>query len=101
MSYVHDIGGLHGFGEVPERDDELTFHAAWEARVFAIVRSALHNGAFTWDEFRHAIERMAPADYFASGYYERWTEALERVCLEKGLLTADEQARIRAAMEEA
>ncbi|HEV2780059.1 MAG TPA: nitrile hydratase accessory protein [Actinophytocola sp.] len=100
MSYVHDIGGLHGFGPVPGRDDELDFHAAWEARVFAIVRSLLHNGVFTWDEFRHAIERMAPADYFASGYYERWTEALERLCVEKGLITAEQRDDIRAAMEE-
>jgi nitrile hydratase accessory protein len=90
MSYVHDIGGLHGFGVVPGRGDELDFHAAWEARVFAIVRAMLHNGVFTWDEFRHAIERMGPVEYFGNGYYERWVVALERLCVEKGLLTAGE-----------
>lgn len=100
MSYVHDIGGLHGFGPVPGTDDELYFHAAWEARVFALTRALVHNGAFTLDEFRHAIERMEPADYFASGYYERWAAAVERMCLEKGLLTEDELAGVRAAMRE-
>jgi nitrile hydratase accessory protein len=100
MSYVHDIGGLHGFGPLPGRDDELNFHAAWEARAFAIVRSLIHNGEFTWDEFRHAIERMDAGDYFASGYYERWTDAVERLCVEKGLLSEDERGAILAAMRE-
>jgi nitrile hydratase len=100
VSYVHDIGGLHGFGPLPGLDDELNFHAAWEARAFAMVRSLIHNGAFTWDEFRHAIERMDPAAYFASGYYERWTVAAERLCVEKGILTEADQAEVLAAMEE-
>lgn len=99
MSYVHDIGGLHGFGVVPGRDDELLFHAAWEARIFAIVRSLLHDKVFTWDEFRHVIERMEPVEYFGNGYYERWAVGLERLCVEKGLLSADEQHVIEAAME--
>lgn len=100
MSYVHDIGGLHGFGALPGLDDEVLFHAAWEARAFAIVRTLIHNGAFTWDEFRHSIERMQPAEYFASGYYERWTAAVERLCVEKGLLSEADHAEILAAMAE-
>jgi nitrile hydratase subunit beta len=100
VSYVHDIGGLHGFGELPGLDDELNFHAAWEARAFALVRTLIHNGVFGWDEFRHAIERMEPSAYFASGYYERWTLAAERLCVEKGILTEDEAAEILAAQEE-
>jgi nitrile hydratase len=100
VSYVHDIGGLHGLGPVPGLDDDLNFHFAWEARVFALVRAMIHNGAFTWDEFRHAIERMDPAAYFASGYYERWADAAERLCVEKGILTEDDRAAIHAAMAE-
>jgi nitrile hydratase len=97
---VHDIGGLHGFGPMTGLDDELSFHAAWEARIFAIVRSLIHNGAFTWDEFRHAIERMPPAEYFGNGYYERWAHAVERLCLEKGLLTEEARAAVLAAMRD-
>jgi nitrile hydratase subunit beta len=100
VSYVHDIGGMHGFGPVEGLGDELNFHAAWEARVFAIVRTLIHNGVFGFDEFRHAIERMDPAAYLASGYYERWADAAERLCVEKGLLTPDERAAVLAAMEE-
>ncbi|HEU5471490.1 MAG TPA: hypothetical protein VFV67_12620 [Actinophytocola sp.] len=100
MSYVHDIGGLHGFGPVDGRDDELYFHAAWESRVFALVRALIHNKAFTWDEFRHAMERMEPAEYFANGYYERWALGVEQLCAEKGLISAADRAAIHAAMAE-
>lgn len=100
MSYVHDIGGLHGFGEVPGRDDEASFHAAWEARIYAIVRSLTHNHAFTLDEFRHAIERMDTSVYLATPYYERWADAVERLCVEKGLLSEDDRDAVLAAMRE-
>lgn len=96
MSYVHDIGGLHGFGPVTGIDDEASFHAAWEARVFAIVRSLIHNGVFTWDEFRHAIERMGAGAYFTTGYYGRWADAVERLCVEKGLLSEAEREALGA-----
>ena len=99
MSYVHDIGGLHGFGPMSGLDDDLNFHAAWEARAFALVRTLIHNGAFTWDEFRHAIERMAPADYLGSSYYARWLDALGRVLVEKGVVTADDVERRTAFFE--
>jgi hypothetical protein len=98
MSYVHDIGGLHGFGPVTGLDDERSFHAAWEARVFALVRTLIANEVFGWDEFRHAIERMPAGEYFTSGYYERWADAAERLCVEKGVLTAEELAAVRAEM---
>lgn len=98
MSYPHDIGGLPGFGPLTGLDDERNFHAAWEARVFALVRTLIHNEVFTWDEFRHAIERMPAGEYVTSGYYERWADAAERLCVEKGLLTPRERASVLAAM---
>lgn len=100
MSYVHDIGGLHGFGPVPGIDDEVEFHAAWEVRIWVIVRSLVHNGVFAWDELRHAIERMDPATYLATPYFERWAEAAERLCVEKGVLSEDARGAVLAAMHE-
>jgi nitrile hydratase subunit beta len=81
---VHDIGGVPGFGAVPGLDDERDFHFAWEARAFALVRALIHNGVFTWDEFRDAVERLP--GYAESGYYERWADAAERLCVAKGVL---------------
>jgi nitrile hydratase len=42
------------------------------------------------DEFRHAIERIPPARYLASSYYERWLAAAETLLVERGVATRDE-----------
>ena len=89
MSRVHDIGGLTGFGPVPVDDDGQYFHADWEARVYAIVRTLQARGVINkeFDELRDAIERIPPAEYLTLSYYERWLHAAEMLLAEKGLLT--------------
>ena len=42
------------------------------------------------DELRRAIEALTPERYEALSYYERWTEAVEALLIEKGVLTAAE-----------
>jgi nitrile hydratase len=44
----------------------------------------------TLDAFRHAIERMDPAHYLSSTYYEHWLAALETLAVEKGVATKEE-----------
>ncbi len=90
MNGVHDLGGMQGFGPVERERDEPVFHAPWEAVVFAIRRSRSVIRHFTIDEFRHTIERMEPAGYLGSTYYERWLDALVRVLAAKGVLTVEE-----------
>ena len=85
---VHDMGGMHGFGRVPVEVDEPLFHEPWEGRVWAMW-SAI--GATTVDRFRFTIEQMPPATYLASGYYERWLWAIERLAAEQGLLTSSDR----------
>ena len=87
MNGVHDLGGMHGFGPVEREADEPVFHAAWEAVVVAIRRSRIMGRFFNIDEFRHGIERMDPARYLRSSYYERWLDGLTRVLVEKGVVT--------------
>ena len=88
MDGVHDLGGMHGFGRVPIEVDEPLFHEPWEGRVWAMW-SAI--GATTVDRFRFTIEQMPPAAYLASGYYERWLWAIERLAAEQGLLTGPDR----------
>jgi nitrile hydratase subunit beta len=85
------MGGQTGFGPVPAADDGKFFHADWEARVYAIVRTLQARGVINkeFDELRDAIERIPPADYLALSYYERWLRAAEMLLAEKGLLTDD------------
>lgn len=84
MERPHDIGG-NDFGAIDIRDDGQPFHHEWEARVFAINSTLLRRGMYTLDEFRYAIERMAPEAYHSSSYYERWLYAIETLLAEKGM----------------
>jgi nitrile hydratase len=87
------MGGQTGFGPVPVDDDGQYFHADWETRVYAIVRTLQVRGVINkeFDELRDAIERIPPAEYLTLSYYERWLLATEMLLAEKGLLT-DEPA---------
>ncbi|MEU8916350.1 MULTISPECIES: hypothetical protein [Streptomyces] len=86
MSRVNDVGGQSGFGALEIEADEPPFHADWEARVFALNSVLVRNGVYRLDEFRDAVERMAPREYLAASYYERWLHAIETLLAERGLL---------------
>ena len=98
MNGPHDVGGAHGFGPIVVETDEPVFHHDWERRVF---------GAFfsTWgvitnlDEVRFARERIDPAVFLASRYYERWVESLEMLIVEKGAATEAELAEHRRRID--
>ena len=49
-------------------------------------------GAWNLDMSRHARERIPPADYLASSYYDIWRKGLERLLVEHGLATPEELA---------
>ncbi len=83
---VHDMGGTHGHGRVVVERDEPVFHGEWEGRVYGMTRRLLQTGLFNLDEFRHAQERLPPAQYLKSSYYERWLAALELLVRESGLV---------------
>jgi nitrile hydratase len=68
---------------------EPAFHADWEARVFALNSALVHNGVYSLDEFRDAIERMEPGEYLAATYYERWLVAIETLVAERGVLAGE------------
>ena len=89
MNGVHDMGGMHGFGAVPV-DDDAQFHADWERVVFALMRAIRPQGIYNIDESRYAIERIEPAEYLGSTYFERWLASIERNLVETGYLTEDE-----------
>src|SRR5262245_21947956 len=100
MDGVHDLGGMHGFGPVDREADEPVFHAKWEAVMVAIQRAARAAGIYNIDEFRHGIERMDPAHYLNSGYYEHWLDGVARVLHEKGAVTEDQVAARMALLAE-
>lgn len=87
MNGIHDIGGMHGLGPIDPEVDEPVFHADWEKRVYSLFTSLMYTGAYTGDEFRHAIERMSPAEYLETSYYEHWLSGFETILAEKGIIS--------------
>ncbi|HEY2486697.1 MAG TPA: nitrile hydratase subunit beta [Candidatus Binataceae bacterium] len=90
MDGIHDMGGMEGFGRVQPDVDEVPFHADWERRVFALVNGVLTLTGVNIDEFRHAIERIPPARYLTTSYYERWLLAAETLLVERGIVSGEE-----------
>jgi nitrile hydratase len=87
---VHDMGGMHGMGPIQYEKDEPVFHAAWEARVYAINRAMGAWRKWNLDAWRHDIELLPPADYLRMSYYEKWFAALEKRVVNYGFVTAAE-----------
>lgn len=85
-----DLGGRPGFGPVqPEPEGEL-WHAPWEPLALALTLAMGASGRWNIDMSRAARESLP--DYARLDYYRIWLAALERLMLERGLVTADELA---------
>ena len=99
MNGAHDLGGMHGLGPInPEPEaEEPVFHAAWEKRVFGLNLAAGALGRWNIDISRYARERQHPVDYLRHSYYENWLAGLEKLLVERGLVTAEELAAGKAA----
>jgi nitrile hydratase beta subunit len=87
---IHDMGGMHGFGQVEPEANEPVFHAPWEGRVHALQRAIGAAGLWTIDGGRASLETLQPATYLASTYYQRWFLGLEKRLLVHGLVAPDE-----------
>lgn len=96
MNSVHDMGGMHGMGQVEIERNEPVFHSEWEARVHALNLACGFHRRWNIDVGRHSRERIPPAEYLAATYYEKWLRGLEMLLVENGLVTATELATGRA-----
>jgi nitrile hydratase len=83
------MGGMQGLGPVVVESDEPVFHEPWERRAFRLTFCAMMSGQLNgW--FRHAIERMDPAWYLESPYYEHWMTSAATGYIEAGLISQEE-----------
>lgn len=82
---MNDVGGMEGFGELTVSESDPPFHADWEAHVYALTAALVRRGVFALDEFRDAVERIPPAEYLGTSYYERWFMATTTLLREKGV----------------
>lgn len=82
---------------LPRRNGELVFEAPWEARAFGVAVILCRELDLEWEEFRSRLiaeigawEQEHGAIDQGWSYYERWLDALERLLLDHGLVSADE-----------
>ncbi|MFK7731496.1 MAG: nitrile hydratase subunit beta [Pseudomonadales bacterium] len=76
MDSIHDMGGMHGFGLVPVRDDDNSFQHDWEARTLALNLLLSPLTGNNVDRFRFLIESLPPGDYLSLSYFERWLHSM-------------------------
>src|SRR6476660_8049246 len=100
MDGIHDLGGKAGYGPVVIEPDEPVFHEAWQRRAARVVFGSFMLGRFGGGEYRHAIERMAPAWYLTSPYYEHMLTGVAPCLVEKGVVDrAELDARLGATFD--
>jgi nitrile hydratase len=84
------MGGQQGFGPVLIEEAEPLFHADWESRAMAMTVAMGASGQWNIDLSRSARESLPPDIYLSSSYYEIWVRALEKLMLERHMVTAAE-----------
>ena len=87
MNGIHDMGGMQGFGRVQIEPDEALFHTPWESRAMAITVAMGASGQWNIDLSRSARESLPPPVYLSSSYYEIWIRGLEKLMLERGMVS--------------
>lgn len=88
---------------LPRRSGELVFTAPWEEHAFGVAVALCQQGLFPFDDFRWRVvaaistwERANQGQEESFSFYERWLLALERLLVDRGILSREEIER-RAA----
>ena len=87
---------MAGVEAMPRSNGELVFEEPWQARAFGVAVGLVEEQGLDWEEFRRRlIDEIGAWEHEhgtgsgdAYSYYERWLAALERLVLERGLVTA-------------
>ncbi len=89
MDGAQDMGGVWS-GKVQPEPNEPPFHAEWERRAFALTLAMAMPGGWNIDMSRFAREDRPPQEYLGMSYYQIWLAGLERLMLERNLVSPDE-----------
>ena len=98
------ISGMTGAAALPRRNGELVFEEPWEGRAFGLAVAMNEGGVYDWPDFRDRLVAETAADEQhgePTGYYQRWLRALERLSLDRRLVTSAELDARTAACAEA
>jgi nitrile hydratase subunit beta len=90
MDGAQDMGGVPWIDPVRPEPNEPPFHAEWERRAFALTLAMAMPGGWNIDMSRFAREDRPREDYLSKSYFEIWLAGLERLMLERNLVSSDE-----------
>jgi nitrile hydratase beta subunit len=90
MNGIFDMGGMQDMGPIAYEKDEPVFHARWEGRMRAINNALGAWRKWNIDAWRHALNLLPPAEYLRNSYYENNLAQIERLLVERGLVTSAE-----------
>ena len=97
MDGIHDMGGKLGFRPIDVTgDEEPTFHAEWEARMWGMTRAWTRHPTWTAPKFRHTRELEYPHIYLDRPYLDQWYKAYACMLVAVGWATAEEIATGRS-----
>jgi nitrile hydratase accessory protein len=77
---------------LPRDQDGPVFNEPWEAQAFALAVRLSEAGCFTWAEWATVLGQEIKAAQargdpdLGQTYYQHWLNAMERLCVEKGLV---------------
>lgn len=90
MNGPHDMGGMQCFGSIDPEPNEPVFHAEWEKKALALTVAMGFTGMWNLDLSRSARESLPPEFYLSSSYYQIWLAGLQKLMLEREMITESE-----------
>jgi nitrile hydratase accessory protein len=92
---------------LPRDRDGPVFEEPWQAQAFALAVRLCEAGCFSWAEWTAALSQEIRAAQargdpdLGHTYYQHWLNALERLCIAKGLVSHAELQRRAEAWRQA
>ena len=87
---------LNELPALPRDQEGPVFNEPWEAQAFALAVRLSEVGCFTWSEWAIALSREITAAQargdpdLGQTYYRHWLNALERICIDKGVVDRED-----------
>jgi nitrile hydratase accessory protein len=91
--------GIDRLPALPRDQETPVFNEPWEAQAFALAVRLSEAGCFSWSEWTAVLSDEIKAAHargdpdLGQTYYQHWLNALERICVDKGLVGREEMHR--------
>lgn len=90
---------IHDLPLLPRDRGDPVFNEPWQAQAFALAVRLSEIGCFTWSEWTAVLSQEIKAAQaqgdpdLGETYYRHWLNALERICVDKGLVEGEDVHR--------